>query len=352
MGTTTDPPCFPLDYASSRREFHEACARLGCALEAHPMNQAGPNGDDLTIDVAILPGGSPDRTLLVSSGIHGVEGFFGAAVQLRALQDWASRPGRKHAGVRCVMVHALNPFGFAWRRRVNEDNVDLNRNLLLPGESFSGSPAGYAALDGLLNPRHVPSRWEPVRLEFMVAIARHGMPAIKQSVASGQYDFPHGLFYGGGQPSRTSEILSEHFDRWLADSQRVFHLDLHTGLGKWGSHKLLIDHPISPDGWTTSLPGHLDAQAIIALYADHGTHEQFHAEFKTDLDLCRRPSGAHGPLARSRVQRATQTGLDGLEAQAEELLGICKVAREHGRRNQERFPSQAFEHSPVDLYLA
>ena len=35
----------------------------------------------------------------------------------------------------------------------------------------------------------------------------------------------------------------------------------------------------------------LDAQAIIDLYADHGTHEEFHAEFKTDLDLCRLPSG-------------------------------------------------------------
>ena len=30
---------------------------------------------------------------------------------------------------------------------------------------------------------------------------------------------------------------------------------------------------------------------IIALYADHGTHEQFHSEFKTDLDLERPPSG-------------------------------------------------------------
>ena len=30
---------------------------------------------------------------------------------------------------------------------------------------------------------------------------------------------------------------------------------------------------------------------MIALYADHGTHEQFHAEFKTDLDLTRLPSG-------------------------------------------------------------
>ena len=27
------------------------------------------------------------------------------------------------------------------------------------------------------------------------------------------------------------------------------------------------------------------------LYADHGTHEQFHSEFKTDMDLTRLPSG-------------------------------------------------------------
>jgi hypothetical protein len=45
------------------------------------------------------------------------------------------------------------------------------------------------------------------------------------------------------------------------------------------------------EGWTTSLLGSLNAQAIIALYADHGTHEQFLSEFKTDLDLTRLPSG-------------------------------------------------------------
>ena len=51
------------------------------------------------------------------------------------------------------------------------------------------------------------------------------------------------------------------------------------------------------DGWTTSVPQRLDGQAIINLYADHGTHEQFHAEFKTDLDLCRLPSGKFGTNA-------------------------------------------------------
>ena len=27
-----------------------------------------------------------------------------------------------------LLVHAINPYGFAWTRRVNEDNADLNRN--------------------------------------------------------------------------------------------------------------------------------------------------------------------------------------------------------------------------------
>ena len=46
------------------------------------------------------------------------------------------------------------------------------------------------------------------------------------------------------------------------------------------------------EGWTTTLPlAQFSAQSIIDLYADHGTHEQFHSEFKTDLDLERLPSG-------------------------------------------------------------
>ena len=32
------------------------------------------------------------------------------------------------AGLRVVLLHAINPWGFSWARRVTEDNVDLNRN--------------------------------------------------------------------------------------------------------------------------------------------------------------------------------------------------------------------------------
>lgn len=56
--------------------------------------------------------------------------------------------------------------------------------------------------------------------------------------------------------------------------------------------QVLVVPELTLEGWTTSLAAeHFSAQAIIALYADHGTHEQFHSEFKTDLDLTRLPSG-------------------------------------------------------------
>ena len=46
------------------------------------------------------------------------------------------------------------------------------------------------------------------------------------------------------------------------------------------------------EGWWTTLDeAHYSDDDIIALYKDHATSEQFHSEFKTDLDLERLPSG-------------------------------------------------------------
>jgi hypothetical protein len=52
-------------------------------------------------------------------------------------------------------VHALNPFGFAWLRRVNEYNVDLNRNFQDFNKSLPSS-APYEAFHDCL----VPKDWE------------------------------------------------------------------------------------------------------------------------------------------------------------------------------------------------
>ncbi len=43
--------------------------------------------------------------------------------------------------------------------------------------------------------------------------------------------------------------------------------------------------------WTSLKPTQVPAQQVVALYHDHGTSEQFHSEFKTDMDIERLPSG-------------------------------------------------------------
>jgi hypothetical protein len=54
----------------------------------------------------------------------------------------------------------------------------------------------------------------------------------------------------------------------------------------------LVLPDIEIEGWWTSLDAaEYDDERIIALYRDHATAEQFHSEFKTDLDIERLPSG-------------------------------------------------------------
>jgi hypothetical protein len=240
---------FSDDYTTARQRFRAAAAALGWPVEAHAIEAPGPGGETLTIDVAIGQLGATQAAssaapcLVVSSGLHGVEAFLGSALQLAVLQHWTAEAASVPP-LRIVLMHALNPFGFAWLRRADQANIDLNRNFLLDGEAYRGSPPGYAELDHFLNPQHAPRRVDAFMLHALAQIARMGLPALKGAIAGGQFDFPRGLFYGGGGASRTQQIIASNLARWLGDCRQVMHLDLHSGLGKWGSYKLLIDYAL------------------------------------------------------------------------------------------------------------
>ena len=71
-------------------------------------------------------------------------------------------------------------------------------------------------------------------------------------------------------------------------ARRVLRLTERT-IDKHGNPLLLPAYELQ--GWTTTLPERFTMQEVIDLYKDHATHEQFHCEFKTDMDLERLPSG-------------------------------------------------------------
>ncbi len=243
---------FSPNYHTARDRFCSKAAELGWQPESHSV------GEDLSIDVAIS-GYLPNKpTILVSSGLHGGEGFFGSAVQLALLES-----GSLATNINWVFIHALNPYGFANLRRCNEDNIDLNRNFLLAGEEYRGSSPIYGKISPILNPECI-GKVDWFLPQMLGAIAKYKLGNIWQAVAEGQYDFPKGLFFGGQAASKTQQILQEHLPSWIGDSQNVLHLDFHTGLGKWGTYKLLMDTAVTP-AELQELQSYFGAESILAV---------------------------------------------------------------------------------------
>ncbi|OUL20094.1 hypothetical protein BV378_30300 [Nostoc sp. RF31YmG] len=240
------------NYTTARNRFRTSALALGCRLEAYSIDQTGPNGEDLTIDVAILGNPHPQKVVVVSSGLHGVEGFFGSAVQCALLEERLVSWNQSQETT-LLLLHALNPYGFAWCRRWNEENIDLNRNFLLPNEEYRGSPAKYGDLNAFFNPTSPPSRFEPFVVKAIATILRYGITSLTATLPVGQYDFPQGLFFGGNNPSKTYQILDANLPRWIGNATDVVHIDFHTGLGKKATYKLFIDDPpdSKPTQWLT-----------------------------------------------------------------------------------------------------
>ena len=138
---------FSNDYVTARRRFREAVAACGGRLDSLILSSTGPQGEDLTIDIAWFGSPKPRRVFAHSSGLHGVEAFAGSAIQLQWLAEGA-RPIPEDGAI--IIVHVLNPYGMAWLRRFNENNVDLNRNFLAPNEQFAGAPEHYDLVDRFL----------------------------------------------------------------------------------------------------------------------------------------------------------------------------------------------------------
>lgn len=112
---------FPTDYRRARQAFIAACEDHGIDVISRVNPQAkGPDGAPLFLDVAATGPRDARKALILLSGVRGIDGPFGSAVQTKLMRAGVT----PLPDTRLVMIHALNPFSFAWNRPPNEDGHD------------------------------------------------------------------------------------------------------------------------------------------------------------------------------------------------------------------------------------
>jgi hypothetical protein len=241
--STRTSALFPRSYDGSRARFRNNLDTIRQRWPRAQLHSYRLSGDEeLTIDWIATPGlVRNDKLLVITTGEHGIEAYVGSAIQQLMIDEYLSQLDPARTGL--LLVHAINPWGMKYWRRVNRNNVDLNRNFIW--EKLSETEGrrrydpninlDYERLQKFLNPQRAFSgRWlGMIRFLFGLtrALSRVGVDRLSAASTLGQYHTPKGIYFGGEQRQEETEViiklLREHFRAF----RQILHIDLHTGYG-------------------------------------------------------------------------------------------------------------------------
>jgi len=235
---------FPSSYTIARDEFrligHEAEKALKAQLGSYKIpNRAN---EDLTVDHLFIPSAKKNgKLLIISSGLHGAEAYAGHPIEMTFLRQVLSKPDDFPFDI--LVIHGLNPYGARHFRRVNENNVDLNRNFATP-EEFKTENKSYRKLHKLFNPGGPADAKWMAQIGFYTRAFWHKLTQGKKLILnglSGQYQDPTGPFYGGNTPQAETLYAQYLVKRYASFATQIYHVDLHTGFGAKAHVHLLAD---------------------------------------------------------------------------------------------------------------
>lgn len=238
---------FPQDYRSGRTAFLAAAEKAGAEVATYDAGSRGPDGNPVMTDVALLGRDDAPNVFLCNTATHGVEGFCGSGVLTGFLES--GETDQLPDNVRLVFIHALNCHGFAWLRRVTEENVDLNRNFVDHAQTHPKNTE-YTKLHPVL----LPDQWDKKSVasskEKLERYAtKHSLYKLQSVLTGGQYKHPDGIFYGGTEATGAHRRFLEIVENHVVGTGHILFLDWHTGLGPYGNGELLgMTRPGSPHG--------------------------------------------------------------------------------------------------------
>jgi hypothetical protein len=253
---------FSATYTDARQRFCSAVrTSLGTLTSFAMTDRRGAANEELATDVAWFGPKTPRAVIVVTSGTHGIEGFAGSAFQSWFAQSVANRNLPDELAV--MLVHALNPYGFSYGRRVNEENIDLNRNFVDFSQPLPEAPA-YQGLHTAIVPANGSGELRR-QADTVLADARRtlGERGFQSAVCQGQYLHADGLFYGGRSPSWSNGVWRGCLSNLPPSAELIAHIDIHTGLGPFGYGEIVYTLPLESRAaalareWYTGLGLHI-----------------------------------------------------------------------------------------------
>ena len=200
-----------------------------------------PSGEFLALNFCHVPArNTAKKLLIITSGVHGVEGYVGSAVQQMFLKEVLPELDLDKTGV--LLIHGINAYGFKHKRRVSEKNIDLNRNCSVSPALYNSSNDGYVALNHWLNKQEPVDLGSLKQIFFLIGavekIATKGMATLRQAVLQGQYQFEQGIYFGGNALDDPIKAVTPMIKQTAGTYDAVFCIDLHTGYGERGTMHL------------------------------------------------------------------------------------------------------------------
>jgi hypothetical protein len=245
------PGYFKENYTQSRTDFNRFSPDWAQGKLTHftAFKVPSENDPDLTVDALLLGKQSDTELLVIIGGIHGPETFAASAIQHFFLHEKAESFVKKNVSI--LLVHAMNPYGFKYGRRVTESNVDLNRNFFIPASDFKSYPDLNPSFRQMRNYLEPQAPADSILESFLhlskgmvgeLVFGKLSRKEINNAVAGGQFEFPQAVFYGGQKLEPQSEWLRDLLRQIFVGKNRVLILDLHTGLGDRGTlHLITVD---------------------------------------------------------------------------------------------------------------
>lgn len=199
--------------------------------------------------------GCGDEKVVINSGVHGIEGYFGSAAQNMFLSNMLPKISEKALDkFSVVLIHVINGWGMQNRMRevFDEKNgglIDLNRNFGMDfskPEKLPDNPKYAIAHPVLLSKPDKVVKKEAIK-NFR---QKHLKDGVWAAISNGQYYEPYGLFYGGSEQLPENAATMHIYDDIMAGGAKsLISVGLHTGLGRFYRKRaevtgsVLVSHP-------------------------------------------------------------------------------------------------------------